>query len=314
MTPGIFSSFTFFLLLAGGSTATLGNLWSGTRDAAAALERIMFHFGDHVAPIVAPAASRTKAAGPKSLRFEQVSFRYAGSPERLALDDVSFNVAAGEVVALVGESGAGKTTITRLLLGFETPEQGRVLIDGEDANKIKLETLRSWIAVVPQDPFIFSNTLRENIRYGTPDAADWELQASVAAAAIDLFLQDLPKGMETSVGERGTSLSGGQRQSTAIARALMRNAPILLLDEPTNSLDAWTQAIVHKTIANSRGIRTTLVIAHNPATIRMADRVVVLHRGRVLTEGCHNELMQTSELYRHLIQSKIYGKNFSKYE
>jgi ATP-binding cassette subfamily B protein len=303
MSPGTFSSFTFFLLLVGGSASTLGNLWSSIMDTAAAFERIMVHFEDRAAKSNVGCTLPTESPSPKSVQFKQVSFRYAARSERWALDSVSFNVSAGEVVALVGGSGAGKTTIARLLLGFEFPDRGQILIDDKDTSKLTLERLRSWIAVVPQDPFIFSDTLKANILYGNPHATDAEVAAATAAAAVDLFIQDLPAGTDTFIGERGTSLSGGQRQRTAIARALLRKAPILLLDEPTNSLDAWTQAVVHQTIAKSRGVRTTLVIAHNPATIRMADRVVVLHRGRVLAEGFHDELMLTSKIYRTLIQT-----------
>ena len=306
MSPGTLSSFLFFLLLAAGSCVTLGNCWSGTVDALSALHRVMSVC--ELPPgrtVMGPAnvyVNRNNCSGPKILVFERVSFRYPSRPEVLALDDVSFRVAAGETVALVGSSGAGKSTIARLLLGFDIPERGSIFVDETDIRTIEPERLRGWYAAVLQDSFIFSTSLTENIRYGRPDATEQEVEAASRAAAVHLFANELPHGMNTFLGQRGSRLSPGQKQRVLIARALLRDASILLLDEATSALDSITESLVQKTIQRVRGLYTTLVIAHKLSTVRLADRIILLNSGKVQATGTHDDLMRTSELYRNLVQ------------
>jgi ATP-binding cassette subfamily B protein len=228
-----------------------------------------------------------------------VVFHYPSRPDAPALDGLSFAVAPGETVALVGPSGAGKSTIFQLLLRFYDVQAGRICIDGVDVRDADPVALRRRIAVVPQDPVIFSASAWENIRYGRPDATDKEVRAAAEAAAAD-FLFDLPNGLDTFLGEKGVRLSGGQRQRVAIARAVLRRAPILLLDEATSALDAESeQAVQHALIALAHDC-TTLVVAHRLATIRHADRIIVIEAGRVVATGAHEALVREPGLYARL--------------
>jgi ATP-binding cassette subfamily B protein len=308
MTSGTLSSFLFFLLLAGGSCVTLSDLWSDTIDGAAALLRIIRHFDDGLAASPSALRSTPEHRPPAAVRLEGVGFRYPSRSEDLALEAVSFEVAPGETVAIVGASGAGKSTIARLLLGFDRPQSGRILIDGTDTARLDPAQIRDCFAVVPQDPFIFSASIAQNIRYGRPDATDCEVRSAAERAAVHLFAQDLPFGLETFVGERGTRLSGGQRQRIAIARAILRGAPILLLDEATSALDSVTERLVHDAILSPPHPATTLVIAHRLSTLRLADRIIVMHRGRVEATGLHDELMSRSALYRRLTELQLGGE------
>ncbi|KQT82381.1 hypothetical protein ASG51_19155 [Methylobacterium sp. Leaf465] len=307
MTTGTFSSFLFFLLLAAASCATLGNLWSGTIEAAAALKRIMPHLRTDSTPggprgvFAPPVPSRA----PMGIAFEAVTFRYPARPDRSVLDAVSFDVAPGETVAIAGRSGAGKSTLIRLLLRFDAPDRGRVLVGGQDIAELDPATVRSWFAVVPQNPFIFSTTLAENIRHGRSDASDAQVATAAASAGVHLFANDLAEGPDTHLGERGVRLSAGQRQRVGIARALVRDTPILILDEATSALDAWTEAVVHRTIFGPRQRPTTLVIAHRLSTLLAADRVVVLNGGRMVATGRHDDLLHESEFYRSLLRVEI---------
>jgi ATP-binding cassette subfamily B protein len=303
MTVGAASAFLFFILLAAGSCASLGDLWSDASQARAALRRIARRLADDARgaepEVFTPAEPRARP-GPMGIRFEDVCFRYPSRSETLALDQVSMDIAPGETVAFVGASGAGKSTIARLLLGFDLPESGRILIDGAPTSATPPARIRDWFAVVQQDPFIFSASLAENIRYGRPEATDREVEAAAEAAAVNLFARELPEGMDTFLGERGARLSGGQRQRVAIARAILRQAPILLLDEATSALDPVTEERVCQAILRPASPRTTLVIAHGLSTVRMAQRIVVMHRGRVEAIGEHDRLMSDCALYRHL--------------
>jgi ATP-binding cassette subfamily C protein CydCD len=238
------------------------------------------------------------------VRFEDVTFGYgAGLPP--ALSDVSFEVPAGRTVALVGRSGAGKTTAAHLLLRFWDPQAGRILIDGCDARSLRLDDLRREVALVAQDTYLFNWSLLENIRLGRPGASDEEVYAAARAANVDEFAAALPEGYATSVGERGVQLSGGQRQRVSIARALLKDAPILVLDEATSHLDAVSEAEVRQALDRLRAGRTTLVIAHRLSTIRDADQIVVLEDGRVAEQGRHQELLALDGLYSHLIASQL---------
>ncbi len=230
------------------------------------------------------------------LRFDDVSFSYNG---RMAvLRDVSFEARPGEMVAIVGLTGAGKTTLANLVPRFFEPDRGRVLIDEVDVREYRLGSLRERIALVPQDPVLFAGTVADNIRYGRLDASDAEVRAAAEAAHLGVFVRRLPQGFETTVSE--TTLSGGERQRLAIARALLKNAAILILDEPTSSVDAISEAAIVDALGRLRAGRTTIVIAHRLSTIRHADRILVLHESRVAARGTHDELLASNDLYRRM--------------
>jgi ABC-type multidrug transport system fused ATPase/permease subunit len=246
------------------------------------------------------------ASSQVGIRFDHVTFAY-GFAERPALRDVVFDIPRGGTVALVGRSGAGKTTAAHLLLRFWDPQRGGILLDGRDVRDLRLDDLRRMIALVAQDTYLFNTTLRENIRLGRPDASDTAVLEAATAANVDEFARSLPEGYDTPVGERGLQLSGGQRQRVSIARALLKDAPILVLDEATSHLDAVSEAEVRQALDRLRAGRTTLVIAHRLSTIRDADQIVVLDDGTVVERGTHAELLALDGLYSHLIASQLRG-------
>jgi ATP-binding cassette subfamily B protein/subfamily B ATP-binding cassette protein MsbA len=244
------------------------------------------------------------------VRFDSVSFSYDG--RRLVLDGLSFEAHPGEVVALVGMTGAGKTTIASLIPRFFDPAQGRVLVDEVDVSRYALRSLRERIALVPQQPVLFSGTIADNIRYGRLQASDEEVAAAARAAQIHEVIEQLPDGYQTAVAEAGATLSGGERQRLGIARALVKNAPILILDEPTSSLDALSEADVFEALRRLRRGRTTIVIAHRLSTIRNATRILVLHEGRLLAQGTHDELMASTVLYRRMCARLSVGRSLDE--
>ena len=229
-----------------------------------------------------------------------MSFAYPSRPDTAALDHVSLSVAPGETVALVGPSGAGKTTIIQLIQRFYDPDEGQITLDGVPLNGMARNDFRRHIALVPQDPVIFAASARENIRFGRPDATDAEIEAAAQAAAAHDFIERLPEGYDSWLGERGVMLSGGQKQRIAIARAILRDAPVLLLDEATSALDAESERLVQTAVDRLAETRTTIIVAHRLATVKKADRIVVMDQGRIVATGAHDALVAEGGLYARL--------------
>jgi ATP-binding cassette subfamily B protein len=300
MTAGELVQFVIYAILVASSVAALSEIWGELQRAAGATERVseLLEVTDTVQdppdPVPLPRPVRGEIA------FEAVRFHYPSRPGQSALDGVSFRVRPGETVALVGPSGAGKTTVFQLILRFYDPQGGRVLLDGIDLRRMARADFRQALALVPQDPVIFAATARENIRFGRPGATDAEVEAAARAAAAHGFLTELPQGYDTFVGERGVMLSGGQKQRIAIARAILRDAPVLLLDEATSALDAESERAVQEAVERLAAGRTTLVVAHRLATVKRADRILVFDEGRIVAEGTHDSLVAEGGLYARL--------------
>ncbi|MGN6152567.1 MAG: ABC transporter transmembrane domain-containing protein [Lysobacteraceae bacterium] len=300
MTAGTLIQFVLYALLGGGSVAALAEVWNELQRAAGGMSRIG-ELLDESPGIVAPAHPQPL---PRPLRgeiaLEHVEFRYPMRPDAPALEDFTLHVKPGETVALVGPSGAGKSTVFGLLLRFHDPQSGQVRIDGVDVRDCDPLLLREGIGLVPQQPTLFAASARDNIRYGRLDATDAEVETAARSAEAHEFLTALPQGYDEELGERGVRLSGGQQQRIAIARALLKDAPILLLDEATSALDAQSERAVQLALENLMRGRTTLVIAHRLATILRADRIVVMDKGRIVAEGTHESLLAQGGLYAEL--------------
>jgi len=300
MTPGSLLQFVLLSVLAAGSTGSLGEAWGDVQKTSGAMARIAEILNARPA-IAAPARPRPlpePAQG--AVAFEGVTFAYPGRPDLPALNGFDLKVRPGERVALVGPSGAGKSTVLRLLLRFYDPQEGVIRLDGVDIREADPARVRARMALVAQDAPLFSGSAMENLRFGREDATDAELMAAARAAEADAFLAALPEGYQTTLGERAKTLSGGQRQRLAIARALVRGAPILLLDEATSALDAENERLVQRALHDAMVGRTTLVIAHRLATVLSADRIVVMEAGRVVETGAHAELTARGGLYARL--------------
>jgi len=300
ITPGRLGQFVLYAVFAAGGLSELSQVWGEIAQASGAAERL-FEILDVEPQIKAPPRPLALPAPARgAVEFKDVSFEYPGRPNAPVLNHVSFHVAPGEKLALVGPSGAGKSTVFQLIQRFYDPVAGTVSFDGVSVTEVDPAALRSRIALVPQDAVIFGTSVRENIRFGRPEATDADIEKAAAAAHASEFICRLPAGYETQVGERGVTLSGGQRQRIAIARAILREAPLLLLDEATSSLDAESETLIQQALGGLMRNRTSIVIAHRLATVQNCDRILVIDHGRIVEEGTHGSLASSSGLYARL--------------
>jgi ATP-binding cassette subfamily B protein len=300
LSAGELSAFVFYAVIVASAVGTISEVIGDIQRAAGATERLfeLLAVEPAIRAPAEPAALPVQGIG--TVDFDAVSFNYPSRPDTPALADVTFSIAAGERVALVGPSGAGKTTVFQLLLRFYDPQSGAVRIDGVDVVRADPVAVRRRLAVVPQDPVIFAASVLDNVRYGRPDASDAEVRAACETAYATEFIERLPEHYASFLGERGVRLSGGQRQRLAIARAILADRPILLLDEATSALDAESERMVQQALERLMARRTVLMIAHRLATVRHADRILVMDGGRVVAAGTHEGLVASNPLYARL--------------
>jgi len=305
LTGGQLASFVLYAALVAGGVGTMAEVWGDVMRAAGATERLLelLHAESAIREVMKPETPAHPAQA--AIRFDHVGFSYPARPQTRALDDICLDIAPGESVALVGPSGAGKTSLFQLLLRYYEASDGAIRLNGQDIRQLSLHDLRGGIAIVPQDPVIFSANALENIRYGRATATDDEVKQAARAALVDEFIDRLPEGYQTFLGERGTRLSGGQRQRIAIARAILKGAPLLLLDEATSALDAESEILVQRGLNAAMEGRTTLIIAHRLATVQEADRIVVMERGRIVEIGTPDDLRGQGGLYARLADLQL---------
>ena len=305
MSGGQLASFVLYAMMVAGAVGTMAEVWGDIMRAAGATERLIELL--HADAAIKQPANAQQLLNPKqaAISFKNVVFHYPSRPQIAALDNVSLDIAAGETIALVGPSGAGKTTLFQCLLRFYEAKSGEITINGQNINTLSLDSLRGNIAIVPQDAVIFSANALENIRYGKPTATDDEVISAAKAAQVDEFIHKLPDGYQTFLGERGTRLSGGQRQRIAIARAILKDAPILLLDEATSALDAESEILVQQGLNAAMQGRTTLMIAHRLSTVQKANRIIVLENGKIVEIGSPAALKEQGGLYARLAKLQL---------
>jgi len=299
ISSGELAAFIFYALMVAMAVATISEVYGELQRAAGATERLLELLAEQ-ADISAPEDAVPLANGPLALSFDRVSFSYPSRPDQAALENISFNVSAGETVAIVGPSGAGKSTLFELLQRFYDPKNGNIKVSGHDIKQLKPQDLRSHLGLVPQQPTLFSADVTHNIRYGDPSATQAQVQQAAQKAYADEFIDRLPEAYSSYLGEQGVRLSGGQRQRIAIARAMLKNPSILLLDEATSALDANSEHKVQAALKELMHGRTTLIIAHRLATVMHADRIMVFNKGKLEAEGKHEDLIATSSLYKRL--------------
>jgi ATP-binding cassette subfamily B protein len=308
VTAGILGQFILYAVMVAGSTTALGEVWGDVQRAAGAMERLMELL--HTEPDIKVPAEPVPLpdAGKGHIKLEEVCFHYPSRSRQLALDHFSLEIRPGETVALVGPSGAGKSTVFQLLMRFYDPQAGRIGLQGVDIKDADPAEVRRHIGVVPQNTVLFAESALENIRYGKPEATDAEVRAAARAAIADEFIERLPEGYDSFLGEKGVRLSGGQQQRIAIARAILKNPPVLLLDEATSALDAESEQLVQEALEHLMADRTTIVIAHRLATVKKVDRIIVMQDGRIIDIGRHDELYRRGGLYARLADLQ-FGEN-----
>ena len=309
MTAGVLVQFVIYAVLVGSSVTAFAEFWGEMQRAAGATERLIELLNSEDVVKDPETADQLDFPVRGELEFEKISFFYPSRPNIAALDTLSLKVESGETIALVGPSGAGKSTIFQLLMRFFDPTSGRIILDGKPISSLKREDFRKHLSIVTQDPVIFGTSAMENIRFGRPDASDKEVIEAAKAAAAHNFLEMLPDGYASFVGEQGVMLSGGQKQRLAIARAILRDAPILLLDEATSALDAESEFAVQEAVEALARTRTTIIIAHRLATVKKADRIVVVDEGKIVAQGTHSELVSQGGLYARLAKLQFTNEN-----
>jgi ABC transporter fused permease/ATP-binding protein len=304
LTAGALLSFFLYTFFVAGAIGDLAGLWASLQRAAGATDRL-FAVIDTVPDIRDRDDAKALPAGRGAIRFEHVSFAYPARHDAPVLDDVSLAIEPGEVIAVVGPSGAGKSTILSLLYRFYDVDAGRVMFEGVDVRELKLADLRGALAMVSQEPVLFSGTIRANIGYGRTGSTDAEIEQAARDAYAHDFVTNFPDGYDTMIGERGTKLSGGQKQRIALARALIANPRVLILDEATSNLDAESEAAVQAALARIMADRTTIIVAHRLSTVRDADRIVVIDDAKIVEQGAHDELMERRGIYRRLVEHQL---------